>query len=368
MIEATNSACSDNPFVAGGYANFGLTLVLTSNCNLRCTYCYAGSKRQCVMPVELARKSIGRAINSLSAGGKLELGFFGGEPLIEAGLLLELADFAREQTRQAGKSLSMQVTTNGTIDTPQAWQVMQAGDIELAISCDGVEQAHDRHRRTLTGEGSLTKVLATLQTLLTGGKDVVVVSVVRPDTAEHLPASLEMFRRLGVKFVSPSLDLWMQWSTQDIDALSRVMPKCADIWHESHGAFGVGWFDDMAARLAKLEIAGCARCAFGAGQIAVTPSGNLYPCERLVGDDADDNPQRMAGHATLGDDFLGYAPPPARSLPACESCSIRHACSTFCRCSNYVRTGDPARPDGLLCQLNQMCFAEVTRVLQCDAE
>ncbi len=36
---------------------------------------------------------------------------------------------------------------------------------------------------------------------------------------------------------------------------------------------------------------------FGAGQIAVTPRGNLYPCERLIGGDEEGNPSRLPGTA-----------------------------------------------------------------------
>jgi hypothetical protein len=44
-------------------------------------------------------------------------------------------------------------------------------------------------------------------------------------------------------------------------------------------------------------------------------------------------------------------------------------CNAYCRCGNYVRTGDIRRPDGLLCLLNQACLEEVAARLQpatCD--
>jgi uncharacterized protein len=346
-----------------GYGQFHLVLMVTSECTLRCDYCYVGRKSGRVMAADVGQTAIDRAIGSLRPGGSLDLGFFGGEPLMRAELIAGLADHARRRAREAGPSLRIHLTTNGTISAGPAWDVMLWGDLSLAVSCDGLPAAHDRHRRAPDGRGSSPAVLDTLRRLVAAGKDVSVVLVVRPDTVNDLPAGLTMLREMGVRFAEPSLDLWTQWSREDMANLGRSVAACADLWRERAGQFGIGWFDTMAARLAGLPMEECARCAFGAGEIAVSPAGNLYPCERLIGEDGPGNPHRLRGHAKGGVDFLGYGPQPPRSLPACEACTIRHACSTTCRCSNYVRTGDITRPDGLLCQWNQMCFREVSRVV-----
>ena len=69
------------------YTRFGLTLMVTHACNLRCTYCYGGEKFNRSLPVSLGIRAIDRAIASIQDGGLLELGFFGGEPLLEASLI-----------------------------------------------------------------------------------------------------------------------------------------------------------------------------------------------------------------------------------------------------------------------------------------
>ena len=69
------------------YDQFGLVLVVNHACNLRCRYCYTGEKYHRSMTESLGRKAIDRALASISPGGVLELGFFGGEPLVEAPLI-----------------------------------------------------------------------------------------------------------------------------------------------------------------------------------------------------------------------------------------------------------------------------------------
>ena len=66
---------------------FHLVLMVNHACNLRCTYCYTGTKFSRKMPEAVGRKCIDRALRSIRPGGVLELGFFGGEPLIEAALI-----------------------------------------------------------------------------------------------------------------------------------------------------------------------------------------------------------------------------------------------------------------------------------------
>lgn len=349
--------------LGGSYRRFGLTLVLTSACNLRCDYCYARTEVVRTMPWPVGERAIVRALNSLDADGVLELGFFGGEPLLEARLLLRLADFARVKSGITGHRLNMHLTTNGTVASEDAWRVMRADDIQVSVSCDGLPGVHDRHRCRPDGLGSSAAVLPLLRRLVDEGRNPAVIMVVRPDTLQSLPEGIVFLRDLGIGFVQPALDLWAEWSPSDLESLQPALAASADAWVRTCGQFGIGWFDDMAARLAGVPMGECSRCSFGAGEVAVTPSGHLYPCERLIGDDRPDHPSRLPGEVMTGADFLAYPPAPRRSLAACEDCAIRDACGTSCRCSNYVRTGDVTRPDWLLCRLNRMCYEEVTRVL-----
>lgn len=345
------------------FARFGLVLAVTHACNLRCTYCYAGEKYRRRMPAAIGRRAIERATKSLSPGGELELSFFGGEPLLEAGLIASLIEFARESTSTSGASLSLSITTNGTQTRPEAWAILTRPDLELAISHDGLAEAHDQHRVGVDGAGSSARVEETIRRLLDARKEFSVICVVRPDTVHLLPDGLAHLRDLGVRRVEPSLDLWTEWTEEDASRLEEAIARAARVWVASIPEFAVSWFDTRLARLARVPEREGVACGFGNGEIAVAPSGRLYPCERLIGEDREDDPMRLPGHVLDGEDFLPREEPPGRSDPTCDACALKSACSTTCRCSNYVRTGDPRRPDGLLCLLDRACFREVARAV-----
>jgi len=346
------------------HMRFALTLVVNHACNLRCTYCYTGEKMRRSLSLVTGRKAIDRALNSLVRGGKLELAFFGGEPLVETELILELAEYARSKASAHEIELVLAMTTNGTLESPAAWQVMLLPEMQLAISHDGLPKVHDRHRVTSDGQPSSRKVERTISQLVDLEREFRVVLVVRPDNVEQLPDGMDYLYQRGVRRFDPSLDLWTVWTRADGERLQRAIRHAAEFWAERLPECSVSWFDDKVVHLTRVPVRETARCGFGVAEIAVTPAGNLYPCERLVGADEPDNPMKLSGEVQEGDDFLEYRTAPGKSSAECSQCCLQSLCSTSCRCSNYVRTGDVGRPDGLLCLWDQACFQETVRVLE----
>ncbi|MCE9553154.1 MAG: radical SAM protein [Planctomycetes bacterium] len=350
------------------YETFDLVLAVNHACNLRCHYCYTGAKLNRPMSREVAVAAIQRAVASLRPGGLLELGFFGGEPLLESRLVTDMIALAQDETQRAGLQLRFGLTTNGTVIDPEAWRVLCMPDLNLHISHDGLPGIHDRHRRGPDGRGSSARVLETIQRLLDAGCEPRVVMVVRPDSVAEFPDGIAWLRQQGVTHIDPSLDLWATWTAADAQCLEKALARAADVWRDGLPDFGVGWFDAKAAHLLGCESEPSARCSYGNGQIAVSPAGNLYPCERVMGADAPDNMARLPGHVLAPGSFLPQASG-ATGTAECFQCAIQSQCATSCRCSNFIRTGDARRPDALLCLLDRVCFRETARVLDvlCEA-
>jgi uncharacterized protein len=237
-------------------------------------------------------------------------------------------------------------------------------DLDLAVSFDGNPGIHNRHRRDAQGHGTASTVEATLRRLIRSGKSVRVNAVVRPDTLGEIPCGLVFLHELGIRLVDLSLDLWTVWTAQDGVRLEQLVQEAGALWRQWLPEFSLNWFDVKAGDLAHLPMTEeTTRCGFGAGEIAVAPSGRLYPCERLIGEDRPNNPLRLDGHVLQGRDFLDYGPPPFQGCATCAKCALSSACDTACRCSNFIRTGDVNRPDGLLCILNKATARTTSKVL-----
>ncbi|MHC4914515.1 MAG: radical SAM protein [Planctomycetota bacterium] len=341
-----------------------LTLAVTRECNLRCSYCYAGRPAARTMPESVGRGAIERALASLRPGGELDLGFFGGEPLLVPGLIRSLAGYARAREEEEGVRVSTGLTTNGTVTGPEAREVLIDPRLALAVSLDGVPEAHDLHRRDAHDRGTSERVTATLRRLREAGREFRTAMVIRPETLDRLPAGLELARDIGASGTDFSLDVWTEWRAADLPRLERALADCARVWRESLPHFGVGPFDTKAALLVGLVDAEKTGCGFGRGEVAVAPSGRIYPCERLIGEDDGSCELLLPGLADERGDFLGPPEFPERSGPACGGCAAGGLCAATCRCNNYVRTGDVARPDRLLCVYEKAIITATAEALR----
>jgi uncharacterized protein len=344
------------------FDRFGLVLMVNHACNLRCTYCYTGRKFHRAMPGELAHRAIQRALASIRPNGTLELGFFGGEPLIEAELICNLTEFASAEAASRHIDVACSVTTNGTLAAGAAWELLTRDDIDLTISFDGLPKVHDRHRVSSDGSPTSRLVLATIERLVERDRAFRVIVVVRPDNLEEIAESIVFLNERGVRYVDLSLDLWTRWSVDDITCLGKAIKLCGKLWRAGLPDRGISWFDEKAAELCDAQKQATARCGFGRGEIAVAPSGRMYPCERLIGEDRDEDPMQL-GHVVDCGDFLAIHANSARDNDECNACAMQGVCNTNCRCSNYVRTKDIRSPDALLCAWNQACLMETAAAL-----
>ena len=334
-------------------------------CNLRCTYCYTGSKFKKRMQLTIAQKAIDRAIASTIEGGTIDLGFFGGEPLIEAKLILDLLDYAQIRAQKKAIHIEGNMTTNATIINDCAWQVITHPKINVALSCDGLPSIHDACRVTADGQGTSSLVEKTIRKLLAEKHEFRVVMVVTPQNVNSVAPGIEYLFALGVTRVDLSLDLWAKWQPEDSQPLETMIMECAQVWQKNLPLCGINWFDEKTIKCAQILTNKIARCSFGDGEIAISPAGNLYPCERLIGEDSEANAMRMPGHVMDGKDHFLATKEQSRSRhEQCNQCSMQNLCNTNCKCSNYIRTGKTQQPDLLLCMVNKLCTKETLKVLQ----
>src|SRR5688500_5141317 len=102
--------------VAG--SRLDLTVTVTGRCNFRCTYCYEDFSHGRMTPevVNGIKQLLRRRATGLE---ELVLRFFGGEPLLELDLALDIAAHARRLSLSHGFELRGAVTTNGWLLTPR---------------------------------------------------------------------------------------------------------------------------------------------------------------------------------------------------------------------------------------------------------
>lgn len=137
-----------------------LTIQLTQNCNLRCSYCpYTsndGTNRvhsNKSIDIEVAKKAILFLKDHSVDSDKVAIGFYGGEPLLEEKLLIELVEYAGDIFQ--GKNIAYTITTNGTLLKYDMLKFFQDNKFNLVFSLDGPKNINDANRKYLENDISV---------------------------------------------------------------------------------------------------------------------------------------------------------------------------------------------------------------------
>src|SRR5882672_10989727 len=148
------------------------TLVLNVNtgCNLSCTYCY---KEDLAKPAD-GRKmdfvTAARSVDLLLAAGaareRVNIVFFGGEPLSNIALIKQVVGYAEVAAGRAGQHMDFSMTTNATLLTPALIDYFDEHRFGISVSIDGPKDIHDRHRKSVGGRGTYDVVARKVRVLL----------------------------------------------------------------------------------------------------------------------------------------------------------------------------------------------------------
>lgn len=335
-----------------------VALVLTHDCNLACPYCYAGEKLGRHMPEEVARA--GLALASHDGAERCQVSFFGGEPMLAFELLERYTRMAREMLEPEGVRLRFVVTTNGTCFTAERLAFLAQERFFVGLSIDGVAAAHNATRPFTSGRDSFEAVHRGLRRLMRSGVDFETITVIDPDNVAYLGESVRFLVGQGVRRIGLNPNFEAEWSDEALEVWAEGYREVAELWkacyrrgHQIH----INVIDDKILTHLKGGYTLCDRCEFGRSAIAVAPSGNIYPCERMVGEDRDDR-------YCIGTVFEGFSPlrrglieASGNHNPDCDGCTLRDRCMSWCACANIAETGRLDQPGGLVCWHEQSAIA-----------
>ena len=145
-----------------------ITLQVTQNCNLNCSYCTYSENKQYknrthanrVMSLETMRKSVDFFMQHSTNMPKVDIGFYGGEPLLGFENIKKLVAYIEQKYPYKKRSYSM--TTNGTISSDEIINFLSEKDFNVVISLDGPKELHDMNRVFDDGQGSFDKIMENL--------------------------------------------------------------------------------------------------------------------------------------------------------------------------------------------------------------
>jgi len=356
-----------------------LCLIATHGCNLACRYCYVRKgvpprrERPDMMRFELAKEAILRFFNKKA---RLDVGFFGGEPLLNWELIFLATEFVKELAEKRGVKYGLGLTTNGTLLDESKVKYLDENGFSLIVSLDGEEKTHDLNRPLKCGEGSWRRTLRGLQLISRYkiARRTVLRGTFTPDCIK-LKERLSFLNGLirdtgcarGVSVEPASLSEDSCITDKGLAFTEKHLPELQNNYHEASKWYlseiargnrpSFRHYEKILQRLCWAEHKG-SECGAGRRYITISPDGTIYTCHR-EGD-------TKIGNLAYGFDeekrakwtdnrFYGKS--------KCPGCWARFICGGGCRYNALEKNRDITSPDEISCEIMKIWIKECLWVM-----
>ena len=334
-----------------------LTLHLTDNCNMACSYCLRDKCSRDMTP-EVLRKACDLAF---SKGGRAGLCFFGGEPLLRKDLIYEALDYCAEKSAETGIPFNCKMTTNGTLLDEEFLKKAKEVKMGIGLSFDGKGQ--DISRRFPDGSSTASLIEEKAKMLLKYRPHALAMLTLDPKAAGLLSESVKYLVDVGFQNIStvPAYGKKVNWTDEDMEVLRGELNKVADFLRDE---FMKGRYIYVAPLISKIKecVAGknpAEHCHLGVRQMPVTPDGKLFPCTSFINND-----DYYMGNVFDGIDNERVAEIAKRSNTpeTCVDCDLKTRCTNSCGCANRMNTGSENKVSPLQCTYERMIIEIADRL------
>lgn len=328
-----------------------LCLHIAHDCNLACQYCFAEEgeyhgKRE-LMSYEVGKKALDFLVANSGNRRNLEVDFFGGEPLMNFQVVKDLVAYGRSLEKEHDKNFRFTLTTNGVLldDDIMEFANKEMGNVVLSI--DGRKEVHDRMRPFRKGAGSYDLIVPKFQKFAESRhQDKYYVR--GTFTHNNLDFSKDVLHLADLGFKQISVEPVVAQNTdsyaireEDLPQLMEEYEKLALEMVRRHGTeedfnFFHFMIDLEGGPCVAKRLSGCGS---GTEYLAVTPTGDLYPCHQFVGntDFLMGNVDDGVVNTELRDEFKSCN---VYAKEKCRECFARFYCSGGCAANSYNFHGD----------------------------
>lgn len=341
-----------------------LCLHIAHDCNLKCKYCFAEEGeyhgKRSLMSFEVGKKAIDFLIKASGTRRNLEVDFFGGEPLMNFGVVKQIVEYARSVEKENNKNFRFTITTNGILLNDEIQEYINQNMHNVVLSIDGRKEVNDKMRVRAGGQGSYDTIIPKFQKLAESRNqtDYYVRGTFTRNNLDFSEDVLHLadlgFKQISVEPVVADEKESYALKEEDLPVIFEEYEKLAKemLKRKKEGKdfnFFHFMIDLTGGPCVTKRLVGCGS---GTEYLAVTPEGDLYPCHQFVGME-----QFKMGDVDTGvvkDDIrCNFENCNVYSKPKCKECWAKFYCSGGCVANSYNTHGDLITPYEIGCELQR---------------
>jgi uncharacterized protein len=341
-----------------------MCLHIAHDCDLRCGYCFAGTGsfhgERMLMPFEVGKAALDFLIENSHERRNLEVDFFGGEPLLNFDVVKQLVAYGRALEKKYDKVFRFTITTNGTALTDEIIDYLNDEMSNVVISIDGRKEVHDAIRKTKDGQGSYDAIIGNAKKFVArrADKDYFIRGTFTRQNldfaADALSLADEGFEQLSLEPVVLPESSPLALTEEHLDGIFKEYDKLASIMIERKRAGNPFAFFHFTV---DLENGPCLQkrvtgCGAGGEYVAITPSGDIYPCHQFAGETGFKMGSVLTGEFDR-DMQKRFQACNLMTKPECGECWAKYFCSGGCAANAYKYNGDIYKPHKLTCALER---------------
>jgi uncharacterized protein len=359
-----------------------ITIIVTEDCSLRCSYCYQNAKNSFhAMTKETARKIVDLLfqedakdniyLNKYNSVGII-LDFIGGEPLLEIELIDYFLHYFRFKAIQLNHRWAIyhmvSITTNGILyNSPKVQEFLfkNYGRISIAITIDGNKELHDSCRLFPDGSPSYDIVANSMKSLIKNfGRSTTKLTLAPSNIKFLFPAIKNLYEEFQLKGVFSNCIFEEGWTIKDAQIFYKELKKISNwiIKNNIEQDFYCTLFDELIGSKKGLDD-NDNWCGGTGAMLSFTSNGNIQPCLRYT----DFNLNQKQLELDIGSlehgicytqkekdlvKFLDSITRKSQSTEECFNCPIASGCA-WCSAYNYEVYGTPDKRATFICPMHK---------------
>ncbi len=343
-----------------------IILWLTTNCNLRCKYCYAAdmhnsSSEDLILEKKkiISKDIIRKAINLLKLEAGTVLQISGGEPT----LYPELLEFTLNYVRDRRPKASIQLQTNATLMSDKMIELIKKSKISVGVSIDGTSDVNERLR------GKTKQAISGIKKLADNNIMVNITSVITSENVGHMYKIIGLAALLG-NVSSVSFD-FLRKSGRAVKNFQNLQIDIEDMKSGFLRAYKL--LKTINSKRSKkivikdlflfnLRLNNSNKnpyyCYAAMGDSAtVAPEGNMFLCPSLVG-----RKEFYWGNVKDKNNLNSLAKRSVEDLKDCKNCEIKYICRGGCPARAYLENGDWKSINTFECSFRRWMYKNYIRV------